>query len=89
MLSDISVRFTAPGAQVSTSSTVLGTILSRTFTGAQWHMLVPQSYPNYKTDIGAFRLGAAMRFCGGSAPFLLADGWGIALQAGMPYCHSE
>jgi hypothetical protein len=35
------------------------------------------------------RLGAAMRFCGGSAPFLLADGWGIALQAGMPHCHSE
>jgi hypothetical protein len=39
---------------------------------------------NYKTIHGA-----AMRFCGGSATFLLAGGRGIALQAGMRHCHSE
>ena len=53
-----------PGRKPAPTRYVLEAVLWILNTGAQWHML-PQSYPNYKLCIGAFRLGAAMRFCVG------------------------
>ena len=51
-----------PGRKPVSTRRVLEAVLSIFNTGAQWHML-PQSYPTTKPYIGAFRLGAAMKFC--------------------------
>jgi transposase len=53
-----------PGRKPIPTRHVLETVLWILNTGAQWHML-PQSYPNAKLCIGAFKLGAATRFCVG------------------------
>jgi transposase len=52
-----------PGRKPIPTRCVFEAVLWILNTGAQWHML-PQSYPNYKSFIGAFKPGAAMKFCG-------------------------